>query len=108
MKRLLLLLLPLSVNAAPFVSSDTITDNEITHCAVSLNGSPFVDSALVSSKCHFDVQETATLLPGSHSVDVKLVKNDPLWGRLESAAVNFTFSKPAVPTAPSGLGLVAE
>jgi len=102
----ILLMFSFSVNAAPFLSSDPIVDTNVTDCAVSVDGAAFVDSPIVASKCNFDVQGGGAITTGSHSIDVKLVANDPVWGRLESAVANFTFSKPAAPAQASGLLLI--
>jgi len=103
----LLLLLPAAVNAAPFLSSDATTDTNINICSVSLNAGPYVDKPLSTDrKCYFDLQETVPLATGTHNVNAKFVVNHPVWGRLESAVANFTFSKPSTPVQPSGLLLI--
>jgi len=103
----LLLLSPALVNAAPFLSSDATPDTSVNICTVSLNAGPYIDKPLsVDRKCYFDLQETTPLATGSHNVNAKFVVNDPVWGRLESTVANFTFSKPATPSQPSGLLLI--
>jgi len=108
MKKLtLLLLLPATIQAAPFLSSDATTDTNINYCSVSLNAGPYIDKPLSADrKCNFDLQETTPLATGSHNVNAKFVVSDPIWGRLESTAANFTFSKPNTPALPSGLLLI--
>lgn len=43
---------------------------------------------------------------GSNTLKVKAYKNDAIWGRLESAEVNFTFQRPAAPSGVVGTRLV--
>jgi hypothetical protein len=40
------------------------------------------------------------LAPGTYNIQVRAVKNDPNFGRLESDPTLFTFTKPAKPSAP--------
>ena len=114
----LALLAPLPVMAAPFIVSDSypgapgeVTPEVVspTHCSISyIEGwSPDVPVAIDSNGrayCKIDVGSSD---PGSHTVVVKAVVYDSIWGRLESAPSNpFTFVRPVSPAAGTGLRLV--
>lgn len=100
------LLASATAQAAPFVVSDPL-DPSATHCGFKMDAQARTDVPVALSGtdkiCRLDV---AGLSVGSHVVNATTVATDAVWGRRESpASANFTFSVPAVPGAPSGLGL---
>ena len=116
MKRLLLssLLLPSFALAAPFVTTDPTSVAGITQCGVYLDSAAKVTipvtaatAPAVGNLCKFDV---GTVSVGSHSIQMTFITiNDPIWGSQESAKSSpLVFVRPAAPTAPTGLGLVAQ
>ena len=98
-----------TASAAPFVVSDAypVASTQPDGFTVSVDGGPVVESpadpvTASSVRFKFDVGGVAE---GSHTLRVKAFKNDPAWGRLESAEAVFTFTRPASPAAPGGLRL---
>lgn len=94
--------------AAPFVVSDPYTGSPApTHCGVFLDSAPRVEIPISAEgtdvRCRYDVGGVGA---GSHSITMTHILKDPVWGNLESAqSPPFVFARPAVPVAPSGLGL---
>lgn len=106
---LLLSVVPLAAQSAPFVISDPSTDTpQPTHCGLLLDASPKVDVVVAKdangkSYCQFDM---AGITTGAHTVKATFVLNDPTWGRIESpVSVPLALTRPGSPTAPAGLGL---
>jgi hypothetical protein len=106
---ILLVLFSVSVcSAAPFVVSDAYPTNvtQPDGFTVVMDGGAAQDSTAQAVtggvRLHFDVGSVST---GTHTMSIKAYKVDANWGRLESAPANFTFTKPATPTVPSGVTL---
>jgi hypothetical protein len=80
-----------------------------THCTFQVDGAAWgadVPSVTVGGVrvCALDVTGIAA---GAHSILVKAVVVDPLWGRLESAPSSpLAFTRPQAPAAPAGIRLV--
>jgi len=100
----------LEVKAAPFVVSDPYpaasTQPDGFTCTV--NAGPVVDSPAdavtpTTNRLKLDVADVPS---GSNTLKCKAYKNDPVWGRLESAEAVFTFTRPASPSGPSGFKLL--
>jgi hypothetical protein len=118
MKKVLIILviaflsaLPFDVMASPFLISNPVTYTLGTGQTMSFNvtGLPAsfttaTNSPAVSNAVHLDL---AGLPPGSYSITVTTCVNDPSGyqecGTTPSAP--FAFTVPAVPSAPTGLGL---
>jgi hypothetical protein len=105
---LLVMLVPSVVFASPFVVSDPYASTVVqpTEFVVRVDGgadvvSP-VETVTGGVRLQYDVGGVSA---GSHTITVKAVRIDPIWGRLESTTVNFTFVRPAAPTAPASIGL---
>lgn len=114
-KRALLLLITVALStatwAAPSIVSDATTTTTVTHCAW------YLDSAarelVVAPKdsqgrpyCSKDVGAIAT---GAHSVQAAFVIQDATWGEQEGPKSDpFAFTRPAAPSRPSGLKVVAQ
>lgn len=95
---LLLLLLPMSVNAAPFLTSDPVTAGTADTC-VYQEGTVVTRTPLVNNACHADLSAVTV---GTHALTVWF-ENGP-WGA--SATVPFSFSRPtAGGTGPANLGI---
>ena len=99
----------LEVQAAPFVVSDPYPESAVQPDGflVVLDNAPVVESpadpvTASTKRFKFDVGGVSA---GNHTLKVKAYKNDAVWGRLESAEVNFTFTRPAAPAGASGLKL---
>lgn len=110
MKRLLfavLLCLPVSALAAPFVVSD-ILPLGVTQCGVFVNAAPKVVIPVTAvtggNICNFDVGAVGS---GSHTIRMtSITVDDPLWGSQESVqSAPLSFVRPAAPSAPAGLQL---
>jgi len=99
----------LEVQASPFVVSDPYPESAVQPDGflVVLDNAPVVESpadpvTASTKRFKFDVGGVSA---GNHTLKVKAYKNDEVWGRLESAEVNFTFTRPAAPSGASGLRL---
>ena len=91
------------INAAPFVESTPYPAGAVTSCTVRLNGGTYVKQPLTATRtCLIDV---ASSVNGANNIDAKASYTDPVWGEVEAAASNFTFSKPTAPAALSGWAL---
>ena len=111
MKRLLYLMafLPFSVFSAPHVVSDVLQTG-VSQCGVFLDANAKVTSPVVPAPspavgniCSFDV---STVIPGSHTISMTAILNDPVWGSQESAkSTPLTFTRPTPPAVPTGLNL---
>jgi len=108
--RLSLLLVPVVAHAAPFLESDPYPTgtNQPTHFALVIDGAASIDVPAASVaggavKLRFDVGHVTV---GLHNTSVKAVRIDPVWGRLESIAVPFAFTRPAPPSEVVGQKLV--
>ena len=95
--------------ASPFVVSDPYPESAVQPDGflVVLDNAPVVESpadpvTASTKRFKFDVGGVSA---GNHTLKVKAYKNDEVWGRLESAEVNFTFTRPAAPAVPGGLQL---
>ncbi len=102
-----LLVFPLQLLAAPFLTTDPTTQ-AVTHCGIVMGTSAKVVVPVFSDAtgkyCKFDI---ATIAVGSHTAKASFINQDPVWGTLESAfSAPFTFVRPAIPAvAPTGLGV---
>lgn len=117
MKKLLLLAFAIGLFSSEawanvFVICDPYltTDVQPTHFSIVMDGQPPVDTpALVQADqtviLHYDVTNVSN---GNHSMTVKAVKIDPIWGRLESPASPFDFIKQGISGTPSGIKLRKE
>ncbi len=102
-----LLVLPLYVYSAPFVTSDATTQ-KVTHCGILLDTGEKVEVPVTtvtptSAICKYDVGGVTV---GTHTIAATFINNDQLWGRTESAqSVNFTFVRPNndIANPPTGL-----
>ena len=104
-KYLLLALFPVSVSAAPFVVAD-LADQTTTHCAISVDGGAYSADVPVQGTPKVCKHDLSAVAAGSHTVTLKAVKDDPVWGRQESApSAPFAFTRPVPPGAPSGTRL---
>lgn len=77
-----------------------------THIAVKVDGGAFVEVpvALDASGNPFCRYSLNGLKSGAHTILMRAVLIDDIWGRLESVdSAPFAFSKPVAPVAPSGL-----
>jgi len=102
-KFLLLALFPVSASAAPFVVAD-LADQTTTHCAISVDGGAYSADVPVQGSPKVCKHDLSAVAAGSHTVTLKAVKVDPVWGRQESvASAPFTFTRPAGPPPPNGL-----
>ncbi len=104
MKKLLILLFPLTVNAAPFVVSDPTTQ-AVTHCGMTIDTAAKVDSPVETvtggKRCKYDL---ALISAGAHTIKATYVNIDSTWGRSESvASVPLNVTRPGPVTAPAGL-----
>lgn len=98
--RLLLLLLPLNVWAAPFVVTGPV-DPRVTTCGWWFDSSakvelPVAPDGLGNNICKFDLNGRT----GAHAARATAIAIDPAAGRLESASspiFHFTITPPAVP-----------
>jgi len=103
------LALPGLAVAAPFVVSDPYPAASLQPdgFAVAVDGGAVVESPAQAVtggvRLYYDVSAVSA---GTHTLRVKAYKNDAVWGRLESTEAVFTFSRPASPSAPAGIGLV--
>lgn len=105
----LAILVPVSAWPSPFVASDPYPASGVQPdgFAVSVDGGAVVESPAQAVtggvRLYYDV---STVNSGTHTMRVKAYKLDAVWGRLESTEAVFTFSRPASPSAPAGIGLV--
>lgn len=105
---LVVLLFPSLVFAGPFLICDPYPTTSVQPTEFSLivdGGSAIISPAVTVTggvRLHYDLAGIPT---GSHTVTVKAVRIDPVWGRLESATTPFSFVRPAAPAAPVGIGL---
>jgi hypothetical protein len=111
LKRLLLIALfywaPVQAQAAPFIVTDILAAG-VSQCGVFMDAAPKVTIPVTAvtggNICKHDV---GAVSPGAHSATMTAISvNDPIWGSQESPqSLPFTFTKPAVPAAPTGLKL---
>ena len=103
-----LLLLPLYVYSAPFVTSDATTQ-KVTHCGFVLDNGTKIDVPVITvtpttAKCSYDVGAVSI---GTHTIKATYVNIDPLWGKSESASfslpLNFERPNKEISNAPTGL-----
>src|SRR5258706_8277685 len=94
--------------AAPFVVSDPLATG-VTQCGVFLDAAPkvtvpvtAVTTPVAGNICKVDVGAVST---GNHTISLTAITvNDPVWGSQESPrSLPLAFTRPAVPTAPTGL-----
>jgi hypothetical protein len=98
-KLLLILLLPISVSAAPFLICNPVPVGSADTFAYQ-EGTVIVRTPLVNNACHADLSGVSV---GSHTYTVWL--ENSVWGTA-SATVPFTYSRPAAGgTGPSGMGI---
>ena len=103
----LLLLLPFSALAAPFVVSD-ILQVGVTQCGVFMDSAPKVTIPVTAvaggNICKHDISAVSN---GSHTVTMtSITVNDPIWGSQESVkSPPLSFVRPAPPSAPATLQL---
>ena len=109
MKRLLssLLLFPSFALAAPFVTTDPTSVAGITQCGVYLDSAAKVVISVTSVTggviCKQDV---GTVSVGTHTMRMTFIGNDAIWGSQEGPqSAPLSFTRPAAPSAPTGLGL---
>ncbi len=89
--------------AAPFVVSDPYTSGTIPDgFLVSVDGAAVVESAAVAAALRYDIGSVSS---GEHTLTIRAYKDTTEWGRMQSAPVNFTFTRPAAPVGPSGIRL---
>lgn len=96
-------------SASPFVVSDpyptTVTQPD--GFVITVDSGAAVDSTAQAItggvRLYFDV---GSVTAGTHTMTIKAYKVDAVWGRLESAPANFTFTRPASPGIPAGVTLV--
>lgn len=98
MKRLLILaiiLMASTVQASPWLVCDP--QEGIDGYVWSLDGGEWTETSydLYDATCA-KVRDLADIQAGSHNIQVKAFRNDPIWGRLESDAVPFDFAKPSL------------
>ena len=106
----LAILVPVSAWPSPFVVSDPYPASGVQPdgFAVSVDGGAVVEypaqAVTGGVRMYFDI---GGLPAGSHTITVRAYKNyqEP-WTRKESDPVNFTFTVPAAPSAPAGIGLI--
>ena len=105
----LALIVPCAAWPAPYVVCDPYPASGVQPdgFAVSVDGGAVVESPAQAVtggvRLYYDV---STVNSGTHTMRVKAYKLDAVWGRLESTEAVFTFSRPASPSAPAGIGLV--
>ena len=103
LRYLLALLAAVATPALAVTVVGDLPDQTTTHCAFRFNGGAWgSDMPVVTISgqrlCAVDVSGIAE---GAHTVDAKAIKNDPLWGRLESVPSSpLAFTRPAAPAAP--------
>lgn len=72
--------------SSPFIVSDP-SIQDVSHCGIYMDGNPVVEAPVdviaSGSRCKFDI---GNVTPGEHTVTATFIKNDPAWGRLESAS----------------------
>lgn len=110
MKRLAMLVL-LSSLPSLAANVEANVDPGVTSCGVFLDAAPKVTIAVTApvppatqAKCRFDVQGVST---GAHNVRMTAIRDDPIWGLLESAqSPPFAFAKPSAPSVPASPALV--
>lgn len=100
-----------TVLAAPFVVSDPLDNQSVTHCQFSLNGGTTWTTDLPVTGtpriCYADMQ-SFNIPAGNFSIIARAVIVDPIWGRLESpASLPFAGVRPAAPNRPAGTRVVA-
>ena len=95
--------------AGPYVVCDPYpnTTTQPTDFGVIVDGgaeiiSPAQTLGDASRRLYFDI---AGITSGSHTMSVKALVIDSTWGRLESSATPFSFSKPASPGATVNIKL---
>jgi len=100
-------LFPFAASAAPFALGD-LPDQTTTHCQLEYDGVWGQDAAVTGTPkvCRFDI---AGATVSAHTIRMKAVKVDPIWGRQESVpSAPLTFSPPAPPAATSTPRLTAQ
>ncbi len=107
---IVLMFISSQVWGAPFVVSDPLTTG-VTQCGVFLDAAAkvtipvtAVTMPVAGNICKVDVGGVSA---GNHTVSMTAITvNDPIWGSQESPQSSpLAFTKPAVPTVPSGLRL---
>lgn len=109
---LLLLALPALGSASPFLTADSYTTGVIPSAfRVSVDGAPEVsspaftgtmdDGTSLVNTLHYDV---GSVTVGPHAVNVKSCKDNGVWGEACSAAVPFSFTRPALGAPPTVTG----
>lgn len=93
--------------ASPYLVSDLDnTANKPTHYSIVMDGAVEVLSPAQTVtggvRLHYDLNGIST---GTHNASIKAVIVDAIWGRLESTAIPFSFTKPASPAQPGNIAL---
>jgi hypothetical protein len=95
--------------AAPFVVSDAYpaadTQPDGFLCTLNTGAVQDVVADVVTPTTKRLKYDAVGAISGSNTLKIKAYKNDALWGRLESAEVNFTFPRPAAPSGATGVRL---
>ena len=100
-----------SVWASPFLVCDPYPTTTVqpTHFNLVIDGGTAFDVAAYKNTDNSVIlyYNLSTITNGSHTITVKAVVIDPLWGRAESASVPFAFVKPVVtsPLNPANIRL---
>lgn len=104
------ILLPIISYAGPYLICDvySTTVTQPTEFEVYMDGatSPVISPAQSVTggvRLHYDLTSISV---ANHSVTIKAVRVDPIWGRLVSASsVPFSFTRPGLQQTPTGTGL---
>jgi len=104
MKKLIVLgiiLFATSVMASPFLASDP----NATATFYKITGLPWVEVA--PAQADGSLKTDIALSPiGTNNVTVSACVSDPLWGEACSAAINFTYTRPAPPATTKAIRLI--
>ncbi len=102
---LLVLALVLAMAGMAFASPFLVCDPQTGVTSYKLTGPawvPATSAAIADGSIRMDVA-AATI--GSNALTVAACKTDPIWGELCSAAVPFSFTRPASPTGAANIKL---
>ena len=74
--------------------SATFSQAGVTHCAYSVNGSPFVEIAALTRSTTLNYCKIPITGGGKQLLEYKYIVNDPLWPRMDGQTARFSYALP--------------
>ena len=90
-------------NASPFL----ICDPQTGVTSYQLTGPAWVPTIPIPAQADGSIKmDVAAANVGANAITIKACKTDPIWGELCSVPFDYSFTRPASPAKPGGIGLI--